>query len=189
MVRQSMKLENGISQAQDELLDLLLEEDVDCYPWNPCDPDAEIYFTDSEENLDLEDWSDEEIKIRSQNFFASLNTCWANKPSLVDSVKVSLAERFATRVPQGWLDAIAHKAQHIVSTNLSLTDKLVQIVGDLLPNWAEDDLFVFARPVALSMRGEADAITRSWDELSEVEQARLSMTIARYAVEELQEQV
>lgn len=188
MVRQSMKLENGVSQVQDELLDLLLEEDLACYPWNPTDPEAEAYFAELEENCNLEDWSDEEIKTRSENFFASLNACWTQKPSLTEAVKVSLAERFAARVPQAWLDAIAHKAQQIVSSNLSLTDKLVQTVGDLLPNWAKDDLFVFARPVALSMRGEADAITRRWDELSEVEQARLSMAIARYAIDELQQQ-
>jgi hypothetical protein len=71
----------------------------------------------------------------------------------------------------------------------------VQCVQDALPNLAEDDLYVLARPLAYAMRGNDAPIESTlervrsieWDALSDVEQARLSLAIARFALAELEE--
>ena len=105
----------------------------------------------------------------------------------------------AASIPQDWLQAIAHKAYHVLADQKSITDKLVQCVKDLLPNWAEDDLQVLARPFAYAMRGvdtkpntpEIESVlgstnSQEWAALSEIEQARASLAIARYALAELE---
>jgi hypothetical protein len=111
-----------------------------------------------------------------------------------ENLRQSLSERFAAFMPEAWLEAIAHKAQQICSTNLSLAEQLVLCVKPLLPNWAEDDLLVFARPLAYAMRGKSDSATEThrvaspieWTELSSMEQARLSLTVAHSALLQLQ---
>jgi hypothetical protein len=182
MARQS------INPLQTELLEALLEEDnSNCYPWNPTEVEAEAYFVNLESEFELDDWSDEEIRSRSERFFHQLDACFPSLPA-------SLAERFAARVPTAWLEAIAQKAQALVDANLSVADQLVQCVQELLPNWTQDDLLVLARPVAFAMREEAEAVDGSsvvrsaeWQELSEVERVRLSMAAARYAISQIQD--
>ncbi|HAG81788.1 MAG TPA: hypothetical protein DCL61_11625 [Cyanobacteria bacterium UBA12227] len=74
-------------------------------------------------------------------------------------------------------------------------DRMIQCVEELLPNWAEDDLQVLARPLAYAMRGaEAETVELAlgavrpldWTELSEIERARLSLAIARIAIDDLE---
>ena len=105
-----------------------------------------------------------------------------------------MLQQFSTQVPQQLLDSILHRAQQVITTNLSLADQMVQCVQDCLPNWAEDDLYVLARPFAYAMRGAdtemLEAALRSvrcaaWTELSGIEQARLSLAIARYALSQM----
>ena len=54
--------------------------------------------------------------------------------------------------------------------------------------WAEDDLRVFARPLAYAMRGEvaSEPSSNDWAALSEIEQAKLTLAIAKYAMEHVQ---
>ncbi len=185
----SQRVEDSFSPVQAELLEALLQPEEALYPWNPADPDTEAYFAEMENEFELEDWSDEEIMARSQKLFAGIDFCAKQVSPIADVLKKSLGERFAPRVPQTLLDAIAHKAHQVVSTNLSLADKLVECVQQLLPNWAEEDLLVLARPLAYAMRGEAETIestpSAAWTELSDMEQARLSMAIAQYAIAHL----
>ncbi|MCY7276196.1 MAG: hypothetical protein LH702_21280, partial [Phormidesmis sp. CAN_BIN44] len=105
----------------------------------------------------------------------------------------TLAQKFAS-VPQTLLAAIARQAQKVVETSNSLADQLVQCVQDVLPTWADDDLQVLARPLAYAMRSDGadvvDATVNSvrpiaWNDLSETEQARMSLAIARYAIDQL----
>jgi len=104
-----------------------------------------------------------------------------------------ICDRFAARVPSDLLGAIARIAKQVVKTNLSKADQLVQCVQEMLPNWAEEDLLVFARPFAYAMRGEGEAVDSTlsairpvdWTDLSQMEQARLSMAIASYALDSL----
>lgn len=187
MARQSMYsqcFEDSLSQAQTELLEALLQPEEAAYPWNVAEPSSDDYLAELEREFELQDWSDEEIAWRSQRLFALLDECSPQAPSLLG---MSLYKKFAAQVPEAWLEAIAQKAQEVFSSNLSLPDQLIQCVHQLLPNWAEEDLQNWARPLAYAMRSlEPESIESEllvvrpvdWTELSEMEQARLSMTIA-----------
>lgn len=188
--------EDSLMQVARELLHVLLVTDNAPYPWNPLAPESEAYLTELEQTFALEDWSTAEISTRSQNLFSQLDQLWSEKvPAAANTVQVALSRRFAGRVPQDWLAAIATRANELLSTNLSLMDRLVQCVHQMLPAWAEEDLQVMARPLAYAMRGaEAEAIEYTlnavrpidWQELSDMERARLSLAIARYALAELE---
>jgi hypothetical protein len=173
------------SQAEVELLHALLQTDQSPYPWNPAEPESDAYFAALEQEFGLEDWSADEIAVRSQTLFTQLDQLW---------VQTTLSQRFAAHVPQTLLKAIAQQAQQVVAANLSLADQLVQCVREILPNWGEEDLQVFARPLAYAMRGTESDLNQTigvrsanWAELSEVEQARLSLAIAHQAITQLQQ--
>lgn len=172
------------------------------YPWNPADPEAAAFFTDSDTPSIFEGWQEEEIADRSQSFFNRLDQVWA--PVTLQS---RLAERFSARIPQSLLAAIAQQAQAALSntqkalnTSLSVADQvsaqLVQCVQSITPTLATEDLYVLARPLAFQMRngGVQDAIDTTlsqvpqteWEQLSEIQRARLSLAIARFAINELQ---
>jgi hypothetical protein len=185
------------SQVAQELVQLLMQPQDSTYPWNPLAAESEAYLVELEQAFSLEDWSAEEISRCDRSFFNQLDQLRSQYvPGLpVHHLQAALAGKFATRAPQAWLEAIAAKASELVGGNLSLPDRLVYCVQQLLPNWAEDDLEVLARPLAFAMRGvEAQAIDLTlgnirsidWQELSELEQARLSLAIARYAIAQLE---
>lgn len=163
------------------------------YAWNPIDPESEEFFAQLEQSFSLDDWSAEETATRSQAFFGKLNQLWS-----ATTLQESLAERFATRIPQQLVGAIVAQAQQALSTSQSLADQLVQCVATILPNMAQDDLFVLTRPLAYAMRnGESrravDATLEkirpvAWEDLSDIEQARLSLAVARCALAELEAQ-
>lgn len=188
--------EDALNSVQGELLEALLQAEEDFYPWNPAEPEAEAYFAELERGFLLEQWQEvEEITQASQALFNQLHQCWSSPEWVVEeNLRQSLSERFAAFMPEAWLEAIAHKAQQIFSTNLSLAEQLVLCVKPLLPNWAEDDLLVFARPLAYAMRGKSESATEThrvappieWTELSPMEQARLSLTVAHSALLQLQ---
>ncbi len=188
--------EDAFSQMQGELLSLILQPEDTNYPWNPADLGSEAFFTDLEQQFELEEWSDEEISVRSQALFTALDSCWEQASSATtDTLTASLLDKFGARVPQDWLQAIAIKAQAVISSNLSVAEKLVQCVQQQLPNWGEEDLIVFSRPLAYAMRGENNPVEstlnaipqREWSELSDMEQVRLSMAIARYALDSIKD--
>lgn len=161
------------------------------YPWNPADPEAEAFFNQLEQGFSLDGWQPEEISTRSNAFFARVNSLWSGA-----SLHESLAERFSARIPQHLLVAIANRAQQVLSASQPLADQLVRSVQHILPHIAEEDLYVLARPLAYAMRnGESRRAvdstlekvrTVAWEELSEVEQARLSLAVARCALFELE---
>ena len=187
-------------KIQMELLEALLEPDDAPYPWEPATPESEAYFGGREQEFVLEDWSEAEMTARSQAFFTKLAHLWSTSLSQVaestqvNALQVALAQRFAARVPEGWLNMLAHRVHQVFLTQQSTAAALVQCIQGLLPDWAEDDLLVLARPFAYTMRGkETEAIEsvlvnvqdRDWTTLSEIEQARLSLAIARYALAEI----
>ncbi|HEY9634519.1 MAG TPA: hypothetical protein V6D14_13990 [Coleofasciculaceae cyanobacterium] len=188
--------ETILSGAKAELLEALLQPEEDFYLWNPAEPEAELYFAEVEQGFILSDWQEEdEINSAASNLFKQLHQCWAPPLSAtVDTLKMSLSERFATFVPQAWLEAIATKAQQVFSAELSVADQLVMCIKPLLPNWAEDDLLVLARPLAYAMRSSSDpteemissVVQRTeWTELTQMEQARLSLAVAHSALVQL----
>ena len=188
-----------------ELLEALLAPDDATYPWNPADLESEAYFSEQEQQLLLENCLDAEIASGSDAFFSCLEKIWAetipasepiNVTSAADAVdlQATLQQRFATYIPQSWLAAIARQAYDVLSGQKSIADQLVQCVQELLPNWAEDDLLILARPFAVAMRCPDTAIEsqlshvscQNWANVSEIEQVRASLAIARYALAQLQ---
>jgi aryl carrier-like protein len=157
------------------------------YPWNPADPNADAFFTELEQGFSLDDWQEDEMVARSQSFFSHLDQLWTTT-----SLRSSLAQKF-TAMPQTLLNAIAHQAQQVVAASNSLADQLVQCVQEVLPTWADEDLQVLARPLAYAMRDDANAIDATldsirpvaWHELSETEQAKMSLAVARWAIDQL----
>lgn len=182
--------EDAVSGTQEELLEVLLQLEDNCYPWNPAALESEGFFADLERDLLLSDWqeSPQEIEIRSEALFDQMHSKWALSVSAADTLEQSLSERFTNFIPQAWLVAIASRARTVISTNLSLADQLVSCVKPLLPSWTDDDLLVLARPLAYAMRGNATP-TRSveWTELSQMEQVRLSLAVAHSALVQLQD--
>lgn len=171
-------------QVQAEMLETLLDLEPDNYPWEPHlpEPSAETYFVDADSQLEWDEWSDDEIESRSQRFFSQLDRCFS----------VPVAQRFANLVPQDWLASMVEKAKAIAADKMSLADKLVECVAELVPSLVQEDLFVLARPLAYSMRDESTSIeslvaaasATPWTELSEVSKAKLSLAIARYLIDD-----
>ncbi|MDX2230501.1 MAG: hypothetical protein NW220_12745 [Leptolyngbyaceae cyanobacterium bins.349] len=169
------------------------------YPWNPAAPESEPFFTDSDVPSIFEGWQDAEITSRSRSFFNQVNQLWSGA-----SLQATLMEQFAARVPQAWLMAIAEQAQKVVAetqqavatASTNLADQLVQCVREIAPGLAEEDFYVLARPLAVQMRNGSTTTTvdafiaqvpqLQWEQLSEVQRARLGLAIARYAIDELQ---
>jgi pullulanase/glycogen debranching enzyme len=161
------------------------------YPIDPSDPAAENFFNQLDDNFNWVGWDNSEIEQRSQTFYQHLDQLWAVTP-----LQVALTKKFVT-VPQTLLSAIARKVQQLTDTSNSLADQLLLCVNDILPQWAPEDLQVLARPLAYAMRSEATSAVDSalnsirpleWHELSEVEQARMSLAIARYAIDKVNDQ-
>jgi hypothetical protein len=193
------------SQIELELLEVLLEPEDATYPWNPADDESEAYFDEIERHFAMPDVLDEELTARSQDFYGQLDNLWskvADNPyykcntssGILASLRETLHHTFAVGIPQGWLDAIAEKATEIVASQQSMGDQLVQCVQAVLPAWGADDLSVFARPYAFAMRSkESPNLTsviskvenRDWATLSEIEQAKVSVAIAYYALRQL----
>jgi len=174
------------TQAEMELLATIVQTDV-AYPWNPAQLESESYLTAKEQEFALSDsFSDSDIAQKSQVLFAQLEQVW-----LTTALQKSLREKFA-RVPQDFLARIAQSVQNATVKYQSLADQMVECVLDILPQWAEEDLQVLARPLAYAMR-EVDsegaqlvmATRRPWAQLSEIEQARVSLAVARYAISQL----
>lgn len=169
------------------------------YPWNPSTPEAESFFNHSQAPTIFDGWQDEEITSRSQAFFSAMDQVWSTA-----GLQASLVERFAARIPQNWLATIAQQAQKVVAEaqqavseqSAILADQLVQCVREVAPGLAEEDFYVLARPLAVQFRnGGTDGAVNStiaqvpqveWEQLSDLQRARLGLAIARFAIDELQ---
>ncbi|BAZ52497.1 hypothetical protein NIES4103_51590 [Nostoc sp. NIES-4103] len=193
------------SQVELELLDVLLEPEDGTYPWNPTDEHSQAYFDELEQQFISHNLLDEELTTHSQTFYNHLDTLWSEvsnslyyncsiKNPAVNSLQKTLHTAFAAIVPQGWLNAIASRAAEIFTPQQSLGDQLVECVQGVLPGWETDDLFVLARPFAYAMRsGESQNLksimnnveNRDWASLSEIEQAKVTIAIAYYALKQL----
>lgn len=189
-------------QPELELLQLVLQEPI-AYPWNPTDADTEEYFTALEQEVLNAGWSIEELTEQGQVLASCLDQAWASLQPASDTVVDSLVSRmlsaglfqqFASQVPQQIFKGIVERARQVMASSTSLSDQLVECAQVCLPTWATEDLQVLARPFAYAMRsGETEMLevalrsvrSAAWTELSGVEQARLSLAIARYAISQL----
>jgi hypothetical protein len=196
-----MKQEREMEQAERDLLTLLVspdqvnvvrssEEDewhveaIDydkakiSYPFNPADSQGWLAELSSNQLLDC--FSDAELDAKSNAFFGVMDQLW--EPDLL----AVLSRKFVT-VPRDLLNAIADRVSQLGTTSGELADQLIACAQSVLPQWAEEDLRVFARPMVYAMRGEApktDLPGKDWDVLSEIEQAKLTLTIAKYAIDQ-----
>ena len=161
------------------------------YPLNPANSQDWLAELSSNSSNSLLDWfSETELDERSTAFFGGMDQLWA--PDLV----AVLSRKFMT-VPQEMLSAIALRASQLAKTSVEqasdlagdLADQLIACTQSLLPQWAEDDLRVFARPLVCAMRGDlpkTDVQGKDWASMSEIEQAKLTLTIAKYAMAQAQ---
>ncbi|WP_392533379.1 hypothetical protein [Nostoc sp. C117] len=193
------------SQVDLELLEALLQPDDATYPWNPADEESEAYFQELEEQFGIQDLLEEELTKRSPDFFNHLDTLWSAispsetdnhnpQQSLVLNLQEALRGAFYTCIPQTLLNTIATKAAEIFSPHQLRGEQLVECVQAVLPSWETEDLLVLARPFAYAMRSSeshnpASTITklnnREWTNLSEIEQAKISLAIAYYALTQI----
>ncbi|NET47485.1 MAG: hypothetical protein F6K09_01915 [Merismopedia sp. SIO2A8] len=186
-----------------ELLQVVLQETA--YPWTPDDIDHHHPLQAMESSWEDELTEEERgaIAAHGQQFFHTLNALWGDTPETttiasnhtvtasLNTLQATLAKTFSDRVPTTLLQQLTQKAHTLAQQPLTLADQLVQCVQEILPEWGQDDLHVLARPYAFAMRGPSSdkldkAVTAvrsvAWDELSGVEQARLSLAIANYTL-------
>lgn len=204
-----MKREIEMKQAEQDVLNLLVSPDqvslsrssdeaswqVEAienakakvsYPLNPAE--SEDWLMELASNQLLDCFSDAELDARSTDFFGMMEQLW--EPDLV----AVLSRKFVT-VPREMLKAIALKVSQFATTSgeiaSELADQLIACTQDVLPQWAEDDLRVFARPMVFAMRGDApktEMIGKDWAMMSEIEQAKLTLAIAKYAIHHVQQE-
>lgn len=179
--------------AELELIELLLDQSAPTYPWNPADPHAWSFCETLEQEI-ADTWSSEEFQPYVNSLAGQFDQLWETASPAVDLsaiFPVEVFQRFSAQVPTHLLDGIVRRARKVLAENLAIADQLVLCVQDLLPTWADEDLYVMARPFAAAMRSsDSDLLNgtlqsvqgESWEALSEIEQARLSLAIARYVL-------
>lgn len=178
------------------------------YPWlSTQDPSNTTYFEtlETEWNQDSSEEEKSAIAATGEQFFQTLEHVWASAdaathlPSAdtsetLTAIQSTLIEQFQERIPVELIHSLTQAIHHVASQPLSLADQLVQSVQEILPEWGVEDLQVLARPYAFAMRGpETDKLEvalrsvryAAWTELSGVEQARLSLAIARYTLSQM----
>ncbi|MGB5595758.1 MAG: hypothetical protein WBM62_17220 [Crocosphaera sp.] len=173
----SLISEDNSQTLKEELLELLLNGE-ESYPWDVTTPEAEEYFNALEAEFSVFDGLDEtEITAQADSFFTHLNQTWES----VDNNKLTnpLLEKFSQMVPRTWLETIIKQAEKLANDNLSQLNQLVECVKPLWKDWTEEDLRVFARPLAYAMRGENQVKQENWENLSEIDQIRFTMFIAK----------
>ncbi|HIK55635.1 MAG TPA: hypothetical protein IGS37_10790 [Synechococcales cyanobacterium M55_K2018_004] len=191
------------AQAELELLhDILQGVETSPYPWNPMEAETTAYFEALEQEVIALGWTDADYAPYVGALSQQLDQAWAelqpaSASSLAQFFSGELFHNLTQRIPHRFLETIVQRAQQSVAHNLSMTDQLVMCVQEFLPEWGAEDLAVFARPFAYAMRGPAEenvvegALQSirpvAWEELSSIEQARLSLAIARYAIAQLPE--
>lgn len=123
------------AQAEQDLLQLILQESAQ-YPWDPAE--AEAYFAEIEQAT-TDEWAPGELAAQGQAIAQQLNQLWAAIDEAAPLSAMPLFERLAGRVPQQVIAGICLRAQQLVSSNLSLADRMVQCVQELVPDWNSED--------------------------------------------------
>jgi hypothetical protein len=196
-----MKREIEMEQAERDLLNLLVSPDqvsivrsADEDAWQveaienekakisyPIDPaQSQDWLAELSSNQLLDCFSDAELDAKANAFFGAVDQLW--EPDLL----AVLSRKFVT-VPRELLKTIALRVSQLGTTSGELADQLIACAQSVLPQWAEDDLRVFARPMVYAMRGDApktDMLGKDWAVMSEIEQAKLTLAIAKYAIDQ-----
>lgn len=189
-----MDTADDLSVTQAALLQAVLDTERSA-PWLAEDVAAEYENSVESAGAALE-ISNEEAAEGWQGLSAQLNQIWADAASGVVAdnagVLAQLQQRFGERLPGHLLTVIADKAQQAVRGAEPMVTQMISCVQDEFAQLAVADLQVMARPMAFAMRGNsADELVEAtvqsirednWEALSPIEQARLSLAAARYAI-------
>lgn len=150
------------------------------YPWNSTSPNADPYLELLDQYAIWEGWDSDELGRQAEALANHCHQLWMTR---------SLLSQITDCLPTDLLSSIVQRVQATVSANLSLADRLITCVQDVLPNWNSDDLYVIARPLAYAMRGDDNVSMVAiqpgmhWADLSETEQARLALAVARHLID------
>jgi hypothetical protein len=185
----------SVPSPETELISMLFTPGMsptENFPWNPAEVEAESFYQVQESQFSLEDWSAEELTESSNSFFTKLNACW---PDNSVELLANLSRHFSARIPQQWLEKIAAEAKKAMAEQATMADQLVSCVQNVLPELAQDVLSILARPHTYAMRSEGsstsltnlDSLTNStdWEKMSAIEQAKLTVFVSKYALEQL----
>ncbi|NEQ50521.1 MAG: hypothetical protein F6K11_10365 [Leptolyngbya sp. SIO3F4] len=186
--KQNLSAEN---HAQQEMLQSILTTQPS-YPWAPAE--APEYFNEAIAAGDELALSDEEATLGWQTLSTQLDAIWDNGKT--SSIQFALAKRFARRLSQDLIEQITTKANQVIDSGRPLAEQLITCVSDTLTGWDEADLQVMARPLAHAMRGQEEILEATinsvrdveWEELSPMEQARISLAAARWAIDHINTQ-
>lgn len=181
-------MNNSTEQIKQKILrdlcyELITESEVyECYG----EP-SEINWETLENYSGITDYiNSPEIEEKSAQFFNRLHQLYPTEK--FSRIYNLLLEQFGSLAPQNWLEAIAQRAEITSKTTSSQLNQLIDCVKPLLSNWLTEDLEVFARPVISSLRGSPTGNNKNWTDLSELEKARLTIAIAKVALEHCQNQ-
>lgn len=177
------------AEIEQDLLQLVLQEQVQ-YPWNPAE--SEAFFAGIEAATE-DEWEPEELAAQGQAIATQLDSLWAQIDQNAANPQVAaLLSRLAGRVPQQIVSGIVQRSQQLVSSNLSLADRMVQCVQEFLADCNPEDLLLTSRKFAVvRSRGTASnsldtALQQipaaDWDALPAGEQVYLSLAIAHAAL-------
>ena len=195
--RSESPAESSMDLSMETEMDLLYQllDSRSNYPWNPQDPESERLLADSDVS-----WSEAEtadaIASGWQTLSAQLDSFWAQQSQGTEGLVDLLAHQFSSRMPRALLQQIARQAAAVAQAGQPMMEQLLQCTQDVLDNWNVNELQVLARPLAYSLRdgrGEVlDLHLRSirqaeWSSLSSIEQARLSLAIASFALQKARE--
>jgi hypothetical protein len=165
-------------QINAELLAILIEEEV-TYPWDvtAVEGNDPLDVTDTPFSL-CEGLEATAIEAQAHRFFSSLHQKF---PTVSVSSRSNIFDKFASLLPAEHLNRLVESAENLVNSQLDNFDRLVVCLSELFPQWSPEDLQVFARPYAYTMRnGQSKTTidTEDWQSLSEIEQIRRSAAIA-----------
>ncbi|MEO1403779.1 MAG: hypothetical protein AAFV72_21380 [Cyanobacteria bacterium J06635_1] len=163
------------------------------YPWLPTDPAAQAYLDEVVAAGDALDMTEEDAAQGWQSLSTQLESMWATPSLAPASLQAVLREKFANRLSAGLIQQISDKVQQAMASGRPMADQLIACVQETLTAWDTADLQVMARPLAYSMRGQEEILDvtiqsvrdAEWEALSPMEQARISLAAARYAIDYL----
>lgn len=196
MTSDSIRHSSGHFQAlaELELVALVLNQSEAPLPWLATE-DAPMWAElEAMEQEIADSWTPDDFAPHVQSLATTFDAAWDALPTaeLAAVFPPNLFQQFTSQMPSEWVQRIRHRAEQAIAQSNSLADQLVFSVSGLLPNFMEEDLQVLARPFAYAMRsgqeaelmdGALQSVCRDdWENLSEVDKARLSLAIARYVI-------
>lgn len=177
-------------QAKADLLSALVGSSP-IYPWAPHREASEPYFAAA--TLGEDDPSIEAALADGwQRFSAQMASQWVTPPSLgVATIIQRLKNQLQIALSDDLLHTLATAVATLDASRQTYLDRLVACAQAVLPTWDAGDLAVLARPLAYSLRdGHSEILDLNlrsipqadWQSLSDIERARLSLTLAAVAL-------